>query len=362
MNLYRSLLRPLVFCLSPENAHRLSILALKAGFGSGSEFRDQRLGVNIAGLEFPNFLGLAAGYDKNAEVPDQILHLGFGFSEVGTITPRPQAGNPQPRLFRLCEDEAVINRMGFNNEGHEAAHKRLAMRKKQGIIGVNIGANKDSDDRILDYSRGVHCFYDVASFFTINISSPNTPGLRNLQARDSLRELLLSVSGARAEEKQKTGVHVPVFLKIAPDLTEEELDDVAAELLDSDVDGLIVSNTTLARTGLENKSFRSESGGLSGKPLFERSTIVLAKMRKRIQQKKAIIGVGGVYDEKTALEKIKAGADLVELYSAMVFEGAGLARRILKNVIGIMEDDGAKKIGEYRDLSLDEWANRKIPD
>ena len=307
MNLYRSLLRPLVFCLSPENAHKLSILALKTGFTSGPKIHDQRLGVNIAGMEFPNFLGLAAGYDKNAEVPDQLLHLGFGFSEVGTITPRPQAGNPQPRLFRLCEDEAVINRMGFNNKGHEAAHKRLAMRKKQGIVGVNIGANKDSDDRILDYSRGIHCFYDVASFFTINISSPNTPGLRNLQARDSLRELLLSVSGARAEEKQKTGVHVPVFLKIAPDLTEEGLDDVAAELLDSDVDGLIVSNTTLSRTGLKNKTFRSEAGGLSGKPLFERSTIILAKMRKRIQQKKQLSGLAAFMTRKQHWKKSKLG-------------------------------------------------------
>lgn len=362
MNLYRSFVRPLIFCLSPEKAHRFSILALKTGLIGGKQIDDKRLAVNVADLEFPNFLGLAAGFDKDAEVPDKVLRLGFGFSEVGTITPRPQTGNPLPRLFRLKEDEAVINRMGFNNNGHEAAHRRLVALGKCGLIGVNIGANKDSENRIVDYSRGIHCFYDVASFFTVNISSPNTPGLRSLQARDSLKELLLAVSRARAEEKQKTGRHVPIFLKIAPDLTEAGLDDVAAELLSSDIDGLIVSNTTLSRTGLKNKNFRNEAGGLSGRPLFERSTIILAKMRKRLQNNKPIIGVGGVYDEHTALEKIKAGADLVELYSAMVYEGAGLATKILTNILKIMEKEGVNTITAYRDQTTDKWADHKIPD
>lgn len=362
MNVYRSFVRPLVFCLSPEKAHKLSILALKTGLIGKGQIGDKRLKVKVAGLEFPNFLGLAAGFDKDAEVPDQSLHLGFGFSEVGTITPRPQVGNPSPRLFRLKEDEAVINRMGFNNGGHVVAHRRLAARKKRGIVGVNIGANKDSENRILDYVAGVHCFYDVANFFTVNISSPNTPGLRALQARDSLKELLFSVSQARAEEKEKTGRHIPVFLKIAPDLTEDELDDVAGELLASDIDGLIVSNTTLARTGVKNNDYRAESGGLSGRPLFERSTIILAKMRQRLGKDMPIIGVGGVYDDKTAIEKIKAGADLVELYSAMVYEGAGLANKILKNVLKTMQDEGIDTIRAYRDQTMQVWAAKKIPD
>ncbi|WP_297322051.1 quinone-dependent dihydroorotate dehydrogenase [uncultured Bartonella sp.] len=362
MNFYRSFVRPLVFCLSPERAHNLSILALKSGFIGGGQIHDKRLAVKIAGLEFPNFLGLAAGFDKNAEVADQLLQLGFGFSEVGTVTPRPQPGNPLPRLFRLEEDEAVINRMGFNNGGHDAVHRRLRARKKHGIIGVNIGANKDSENRIVDYVRGIHCFYDVANFFVINISSPNTPGLRNLQARASLQELLLAASKARQEEKAKGARHIPVFLKIAPDLTEKELDDVAAELLSSDIDGLIVSNTTLARTGLENTKYRNESGGLSGRPLFERSTIILAKMRQRVGKKLPIIGVGGVFDAKTAIEKIKAGADLVEIYSSMVYEGADLAARILNSVLETMKKEEVVNIKDYRDKAVVEWAKREIPD
>lgn len=362
MNFYRSFVRPLVFYLSPEKAHNLSILALKSGLIGGGQIDDKRLAVKIAGLEFPNFLGLAAGFDKNAEVADQLLQLGFGFCEVGTVTPRPQPGNPLPRLFRLEEDEAVINRMGFNNGGHEAVHRRLLARKKHGIIGVNIGANKDSENRVVDYVRGIHCFYDVANFFVINISSPNTPGLRTLQARDSLQELLLAVSKARQEEKVKAAHHIPVFLKIAPDLTEKELDDVAAELLSCDIDGLIVSNTTLARTGLDNSRYRNEPGGLSGRPLFERSTIILAKMRQRVGKNLPIIGVGGVFDAKTAIEKIKAGADLVEIYSSMVYEGADLAARILNDVLETMKKEKVANIKDYRDETVDEWAKRKIPD
>lgn len=362
MNVYRTFIRPLVFCLSPEKAHKLSLLALKSGLIGQGQIDDKRLQVKIAGLEFPNFLGLAAGFDKDADVADHILRLGFGFSEIGTVTPRPQVGNPSPRLFRLKDDEAVINRMGFNNSGHVAAHRRLVARKKQGIIGVNIGANKDSENRVLDYVCGIHCFYDVADFFTINVSSPNTPGLRNLQARDSLKELLVAVSQARQEDKVKDGRHIPVFLKIAPDLTENELDDVATELLASDIDGLIVSNTTLSRTGLKSKHYQSESGGLSGRPLFERSTIVLAKMRQRLGKNMPIIGVGGVFDHKTAIEKIKAGADLVELYSSMVYEGANLPAKILKDVLETMKKDGVDTIKAYRDQTLQAWAKRKIPD
>lgn len=361
MNFFHTFMRPIIFQFAPEFGHSMAIAALKTGLGIGQQISDKRLAVKVAGLEFPNFLGLAAGFDKNAEIPDAILRLGFGFTEVGTITPKPQAGNPKPRLFRLVEDEAVINRMGFNNQGHDSAYHRLNARKRQGIVGVNIGANKDSADRINDYSLGIKQFYDVADYFVVNISSPNTPGLRNLQAKDSLKELLSAISEARAAEKAKANSLVPVFLKIAPDLSETGLDDIADQILASDLDGVIVSNTTLSRTGLQNTSFVNEAGGLSGKPLFERSTIVLAKMRERLGKNMPIIGVGGVRDCETAIEKIKAGADLVQLYSALVYEGTTLASDILKATVKTMQKDGINSILDYRDQTTKEWAKRDIP-
>lgn len=362
MNFFRSFIRPIIFQFSPEFGHSMAVTTLKAGLGIGQQIVDKRLAVHVAGIEFPNFLGLAAGFDKNAEIINPVLRLGFGFTEIGTLTPKAQAGNPKPRLFRLVEDEAVINRMGFNNKGHEAAYRRLSARKRRGIVGVNIGANKDSANRIDDYGLGIHKFYDVADYFAVNISSPNTPGLRNLQARDSLKELLSAVSCAREEEKQKNSNHVPIFLKIAPDLSEANLDDVAEEILASDLDGLIVSNTTLSRTGLKNVDNVGETGGLSGLPLFDRSTIVLAKMREKLGNKMPIIGVGGVHDAYTAIEKIRAGADLVELYSAMVYEGAGLPSNILKSVLKMMQKDGVDSITSYRDQTTKEWAKRSIPE
>lgn len=361
MSLFHCIGRPALFMLDPERAHGMAIAALKTGLGSGQQIVDKRLHVNIAGLDFPNFLGLAAGFDKNAEVPDAVLRLGFGFVEVGTLTPKAQAGNPKPRLFRLQQDEAVINRMGFNNGGHEAAYHRLVARKRHGIVGVNIGANKDAQDRIADYVAGIHRFYAVADYFTVNISSPNTPGLRDLQARDSLMQLISAVSAARRAEKSEKAVHIPIFLKIAPDLTEEGLDDVAEALLAADFDGLIVSNTTLSRDGLKDQELASEAGGLSGRPIFERSTIVLAKMRQKLGATMPIIGVGGVRDGQTALDKIKAGADLVQLYSAMVYEGPSLAADISKSVIKTMQRDGVDTVTAYRDQTVKEWANRAIP-
>ncbi|VEJ44963.1 quinone-dependent dihydroorotate dehydrogenase [Bartonella vinsonii] len=361
MNFFRCIGRSALFMLDPEHAHRLAIIGLKSGLNRYKKIVDKRLGVTVAGLEFENFVGLAAGFDKNAEVVDAVFQLGFGFTEIGTVTPKPQEGNPKPRLFRLKEDEAIINRMGFNNDGHHVVYSRLCACKHLGIVGINIGANKDTVDKINDYTAGIAHFYDVSDYFTINISSPNTPGLRALQARDSLHLLMNAISQARNEQKKKHGFSVPIFLKIAPDLSEKELDDIAEEMKSSDFDGLIVSNTTLSRQGVNNSFLSSEEGGLSGHPLFERSTIVLAKMRQKLGKEIAIIGVGGVRDAQTALEKVKAGADLIQLYSGMVYEGPDLAVTILKEILQCMQQDGVESIKAYRDHSVEYWAKRALP-
>lgn len=358
---FTTLARRGLFLFDPEMAHGLSITALKSGLlPACAPVADPRLAQTIAGLSFPNPLGMAAGYDKNAEVPDALLKLGFGFAEIGTVTPRPQSGNPKPRIFRLERDRAVINRLGFNNEGHAAALARLLERKGDGIVGVNIGANKDSEDRVADYVAGIRTFYAVARYFTANVSSPNTPGLRDLQGRESLAALLKAVLEARDEQASKTGVHRPVFLKIAPDLTEEGMDDIAAEVLASGLDGLIVSNTTLARDGLSDPRQAGEAGGLSGRPLFSRSTAVLARMRKRVGPDLPIIGVGGVETVDTALEKIRAGADLVQLYSCMVYEGPTLAGRIVRGLSAHLADRGIASIRDLRDERLDHWASMPL--
>jgi dihydroorotate dehydrogenase len=351
-----------LFVFDPETAHGLSITALKTGLVPACRLpADPRLVQTVAGIRFANPIGLAAGYDKNAEVPDAMLKLGFGFTEIGTVTPKPQAGNDKPRIFRLVEDRGVINRLGFNNEGHEAAFARLtARRNAPGIVGVNIGANKDAADRVADYVAGIAKFYALATYFTVNISSPNTPGLRDLQARDSLKALLEAVLAARAEEALRHGRTVPVFLKIAPDLTEEGLDDIAAEATAHPLDGLIVSNTTLARNGLKDQAQAKEAGGLSGAPLFRRSTAVVARMRKRVGPDLAIIGVGGVSSAADALEKIRAGADLVQLYSCMIYEGPGLPATIVKGLSSLLDREKVSSIRELRDGSLDQWAETKL--
>lgn len=360
--LFETLGRRALFALDPEQAHGLSIAALKSGLISCGKVDDPALGVKVSGLSFPNPVGIAAGYDKNAEIPDELLKLGFGFAEVGTLTPLPQSGNPRPRIFRLVEDRAVINRLGFNNKGHEAAFQRLVRRRgKAGIVGVNIGANKDSTDRIADYVAGIRRFYPLASYFTANVSSPNTPGLRDLQARDSLRELLARVLEARDDEATKAGIRRPVFLKIAPDLTEEGLSDIAAEVTAHSLDGLIISNTTLARTGLKSMRNASEAGGLSGAPLFERSTIVLAKMREKVGPQLPIIGVGGIDSAETALAKIKAGADLVQLYTGLVYRGPGLPGEIVRGMSERLKRDGVKTIRELRDRDTAQWAAKSLP-
>ncbi|MEO5757420.1 MAG: quinone-dependent dihydroorotate dehydrogenase [Mesorhizobium sp.] len=358
MSLLDRLGQKVLFTFDPETAHGLSIAALRCGLPvTGKPTRDERLNVRVCGIDFPNPLGMAAGYDKNAEVPDALLGLGFGFAEVGTITPLPQSGNPKPRIFRLTRDDAVINRLGFNNEGHEAAERRLVARKgRAGIVGVNIGANKVSADRIGDYERGVSRFAQYASYLTVNISSPNTPGLRNMQAREQLGDLLARVMAARAS----AAAQPPVFLKIAPDLVEAELEDIAAEVTEKAIDGIIVSNTTISRPSLRSTDTASETGGLSGKPLFERSTIVLAKMRKLLGPNRAIIGVGGVDSAETALEKIRAGADLVQLYTGMIYAGPALPGRILSGMIDFAERQRLGSIRELRDSRLDHWADKGL--
>ena len=358
---FKSLGRRGLFLFDPETAHGLSITALRSGLlPACSAPADPRLSQTIAGLSFPNPLGMAAGYDKNAEVPDALIRLGFGFAEVGTLTPKPQAGNPKPRIFRLERDEAVINRLGFNNEGHAAALDRLMSRRSPGLVGVNIGANKDSEDRVADYVTCIRTFYGVASYFTANISSPNTPGLRDLQARESLAILLDAVLSARDEQAAKSGVRRPVFLKIAPDLTEEGMDDIAAVILSTSLDGLIVSNTTLSREGLTDARQSAETGGMSGKPLFDKSTAVLARMRQRVGKDLAIIGVGGVHSAETALEKIRAGADLVQLYSSMVYEGPALPGRIVAGMSRHLAEQGIASIRDLRDSRLDHWLSVKV--
>ena len=299
------LARALLHRLDAEKAHRLTIRALRA-LPASAPPKPGPLAVSLFGLTFPNPLGLAAGFDKNAEVPDAMLGQGFGFVEVGTVTPKPQEGNPTPRLFRLPEDQAVINRMGFNNEGHAAALRRLQARAgRPGIVGVNIGANKDAADRVADYVAGIEAFSTIASYLTVNISSPNTPGLRALQSRGELQGLLDRLNAARAGQARRP----PMLLKIAPDLRDDELQDVADCCANGAVDGIIVSNTTLSREGLRSP-LKSESGGLSGAPLFTLSTRILAKLYRLTDGKIPLIGAGGINSAQAAVAKIEAGAKI----------------------------------------------------
>jgi dihydroorotate dehydrogenase len=317
-----SLAKPLLHKMDAEQAHKLTIAGLKSGVLRCAPFTPPAaLNSKLFGLCFTNPVGLAPGFDKNAEVPDAMLAQGFGFVEIGTVTPRAQTGNPRPRLFRLVKDEAVINRMGFNNEGAEIVLRRMeARRTRGGIVGVNIGANKDSEDRIADYVLGTKTFAGVASYITVNISSPNTPGLRNLQGRDDLLRLLSQLNAVRPKK-------LPMLLKIAPDLNDDDLGDVAEACADGAVDGVIISNTTISRPALSS-SHAAEQGGLSGKPLFEISTRTLARFHQMSGGQIPVIGVGGVRDVETAWAKICAGASLVQIYSALVYEGPQLVKTI----------------------------------
>lgn len=338
------LARPAIFALDSETGHRLAIKSLKAMPASGAAARSGRLATQVAGLDFPNPVGVAAGFDKDAEVPDQLLALGFGFSEVGSITPRPQAGNPRPRLFRLVEDKAVINRMGFNNSGADAALARLKARSdKSGVVGINIGANKDSEDRIADYAYMARVMAPFASYLAVNVSSPNTPGLRALQDEGALTALIEQVIAARDEATPEGAP--PVFLKVAPDLEPSDIDAIARIALDKKLGALIVSNTTISRDGLRSHH-AGETGGLSGAPLRTLALQRVRDFRKATGGAIPLVGVGGIASAEDAWERIRAGASLVQLYSAMVYEGPWLGARIVRRLEGLMKRDGFASIAE----------------
>ncbi|MFN2099384.1 quinone-dependent dihydroorotate dehydrogenase [Altererythrobacter sp. MF3-039] len=335
------LLRAPLFALDPELAHGLTLKALKA-MPAAPPPKPGPLSVELAGLTFANPLGMAAGFDKNAEVPDAVLGLGFSHLEVGSITPKPQSGNPRPRLFRLVEDRAVINRMGFNNEGGDKAAGKLASRKqasKGGIVGINIGANKDADDRIADYAHMTRLMAPIADYLTVNISSPNTPGLRALQDEGALNALLDGVIESRGEHS------VPIFLKVAPDLQPSDVDAIARIALEKQLAALVVSNTTIERPGLKSHH-RAEAGGLSGAPLRPMALERLRDFRRATGAAIPLVGVGGISSGKDTWERIRAGASLVQLYSAMVYEGPGLAKRILREMQALMKSDGFSSIAE----------------
>ncbi|GLH78636.1 dihydroorotate dehydrogenase (quinone) [Bradyrhizobium sp. SSBR45G] len=338
---------PLLRWLDAEDAHRLAIQGLKLLPAIKPRPDDAKLAVRAFGLNFPNPVGMAAGFDKNAEVPDALLRLGFGFVEIGSVTPRPQSGNPRPRLFRLERDEAVINRMGFNNDGADIVLRRLAGRAQQGgIVGVNVGANKDSADRVADYVRLIETFAPVASYFTVNISSPNTPGLRNLQQASQLDDLLAKVLEARDRVRGKAG-DTPVLLKVAPDLSLAELDDVVHVARSRGVDGMIVSNTTLARPSSLREQLRAkEQGGLSGRPLFRLSTRMVAETFVRVEGAFPLIGVGGIDTGGAALTKIRAGASLIQLYSSLVYKGLGLVDSIKADLTSTLLRTGRDSLSE----------------
>lgn len=328
--------------LPAEAAHRATIAALRAGLGPRAPAEDPALAIDLAGLRLPNPVGLAAGFDKDAEVPGPMLAAGFGFVECGTVTPRPQAGNPQPRLFRLAEDKGVINRMGFNNHGLERFAANLGRRRGGGVVGANIGANKDAEDRIGDYVTGLSRLWGLADYFTVNVSSPNTPGLRALQTGAALTELL----GRLGEARAALAGHAPVFLKVAPDLGSGEIEAIAEAVAASGFEGIIVSNTTLSRPDTLASGRRGEAGGLSGAPLMALSTRVLADFHAAASGRFRLIGVGGIGSGADAYAKIRAGASAVQLYSALVFHGPGLVTAIRRDLKARLAADGFASLAQ----------------
>ena len=344
------LLRPALFSFDSETGHRMAIRILRALPGSQPAPAGP-LAVDVAGITFPNPVGVAAGFDKDAEVPDALLALGFGFAEVGSITPLPQSGNPKPRLFRLVEDRAVINRMGFNTGGAQVARARLEQRRgRPGVLGINIGANKDSADRIADYATMTRLMAPHATYLTVNISSPNTPGLRALQDEGALIELLDAVIAARAEAIAVSAP--PIFLKVAPDLEPADIDAIARIAIDKKLGALIVSNTTISRPALQSKH-AGETGGLSGAPLRDLAQQRLRDFRKATGGAMPLVGVGGIASAEDAWARIRAGASLVQLYSAMVYEGVGLGKQIVRGLEQLMQRDGFTSIAEAVGVDTD---------
>ncbi len=351
------LARPLLYALDPEQAHELTLKSLEAGiYPRPAAADDARLGVKVWGLDFANPLGIAAGFDKDARVPGAVLGMGFGHAEIGTVTPRPQEGNPRPRVFRLIRDRALINRLGFNNSGHAAALARLTRARPKGVLGINVGANKDAADRAADYVAGVRAFYDVASYFTVNISSPNTPGLRDLQAPAALDELVGRVLQAREEMMAAGRPKRPVVVKLAPDIAEDDLEPIVRVLEARGVDGIAVSNSTLARERLGDTALAKEAGGISGRPLFHRSTVVLARVHVLTGGRIPLIGIGGINSGATAIAKLEAGATLLQLYTGLVYEGPGLLARIKQEMVAHLAREKLARIGDLTGRRAEEWA------
>ena len=352
MSLYEALGMRALRLAAPEAAHGLAVKALKLGLvPSPGALTSPRLKTTLAGMDLQNPLGLAAGFDKNAEVLHPLAKSGFGFVEVGAITPRAQPGNPKPRLFRLTEDKAAINRFGFNNQGMEAAAAKLANRPKSGVIGLNLGANKDSEDRASDFAKVLQACGEHLDFATVNVSSPNTEKLRDLQGKAALSGLLAGVMDVRAGMDRK----IPVFLKIAPDLSDDELAEIAEVAIETGISGIIATNTTLSRDGLKS-AHKGEMGGLSGAPLFEKSTRVLAKLSKLTAENNLpLIGVGGVSNADQAYAKIKAGASAVQLYTALVYGGMGMVKDIVTGLDKRLEQDGFTNVADAVGTGREDW-------
>ncbi len=344
--------------LDPERAHEMTLKALERGVYMRGGADDPRLRQTVFGLDFPNPIGIAAGFDKDARVPGPLLDMGFGFAEIGTVTPCPQPGNPRPRVFRLIRERGVINRLGFNSGGHEAARARLDDRPA-GIIGVNIGANKDSADPIEDYAEGLRVFYPLADYFTVNISSPNTPGLRDLQAPDRLGTLLAKLMSEREMLVRLGQPRRPMLVKLAPDIHDDDLPAIVDCLLAHKTDGIILTNTTISRDDVQQSNYRAETGGLSGRPLFQRATRMLAKVALLTEGKIPLIGVGGIESGETALTKIRAGASLIQLYTGLIYQGAGLIAEIKQALLGAMEKAGTQELSALKGLDAERWS--KIP-
>lgn len=356
------LAQPMLMAVPPEDAHEMALRVLELGLVPGNRTAVDPISLKqmLFGLEFPNPIGVAAGFDKDARVPDALMALGCGFSEVGTVTPLPQSGNPRPRVFRLIKDRAVINRLGFNNGGHEAALARLVKRSaSRGIVGVNIGANKDSKDRPADYVKGLEKFNAVASYFTVNISSPNTPGLRDLQAPEALNELIGRVMEARQRLEKDGQAKRPIIVKIAPDIAEEDIAPICNRLVAHNVDSIAVSNTTITRPDVSGETAR-QAGGLSGHPLFHRSTVMLAKVYEATGGKIPLIGIGGIESGESALAKFEAGASLIQLYTGLIYEGWPLIGRIKSHLAEACMDAGVQSIGEFTGRRAAHWASQPL--
>ena len=352
---------PLLYALDAEQAHELTLKSLAAGiYPRALAPDDGRLAVNVWGLAFANPLGIAAGFDKDARVCDAVLGMGLGFAEIGTVTPRPQEGNLRPRVFRLIEDRALINRLGFNNAGHAAALARLERRDGRGIVGVNVGANRDSSDRSADYVEGIQRFRDLASYLTVNVSSPNTPGLRDLQAPAALDDLLTRVLTAHSGATTTGGRTPPIVVKLAPDIAEDDLAPIVDVLTRRGVDGIAIGNTTLSRAGVHDDALAKEAGGISGRPLFHRSTAMLARVYQLTQGRIPLIGIGGIDSGAAAIVKIEAGATLLQLYTGLIFEGPGLIARIKRDLVQFADQRKLTRIGDATGLRAEEWAAKPL--